>query len=83
MKLLELSDNAYKIKGNHTIESTLPEISETETLAINETQMKLQEAVDNKVIEEQVVNNIERPIISNNDAEPQPQDIAQPADWKK
>ena len=45
--------------------------------------MKLQEAVDNKVIEELVVNNIERPIISNNDAEPQPQDIAQPADWKK
>ena len=70
LKLLELSDNAYKIKGNDTIESTLPEISETETLAINETQMKLQKAVDNKVIEEQVVNDIERPIISNNDAEP-------------
>ena len=70
MKLLELSDNAYKIKGNDTIESALPEISETETLAINETQMKLQKAVDNKVIEEQVVNDIERPIISNNDAEP-------------
>ena len=37
-QLLELPDNVYKIKGKDTIESALPEISETETLVINETQ---------------------------------------------
>ena len=67
-KLLELSDNVYKIKGKDTVESALPEISETETLVLNETQME---------------NNIESPTISNNDAEILPHDIDQPADWKK
>ena len=39
-QLLELSDNVYKVKGKNTIENVFPEISETETLVINETQMR-------------------------------------------
>ena len=63
------------IKRKDTIESALPEISETETLVINETQMTPEKAVENKVIEEQMVNSIESSTISNNDAEPLPHDI--------
>ena len=70
---LELSDDIYKIKGKDTIESALPEISETETIVISETQMTPEKAVDNEVIEEQMVNNIESPTIYN---------IDQSADWK-
>ena len=40
-------------------------------------------AVNNKVIEEQMVNSIERLTISKNDVEPLPDDIDQPGDWKK
>ena len=80
---LELSDDVYKIKGKDTIESVLPEISETETIVINETQMTPEKAVDNEVIEEQMVNNIESPTIYNNDADPLLYDIDQSADWKK
>ena len=80
---LELSDDVYKIKGKDTIENVLPEISETETIVINETQMTPEKAVDNKVIEEQMVNNIESPTIYNNDADPLLYDIDQSADWKK
>ena len=47
---LELSDDIYKIKGKDTIESALPEISETETIVISETQMTPEKAVDNEVI---------------------------------
>ena len=46
-------------------------------------QMMPEKAVDNKVIEEQMVNNIESLTITNNDAEPLPRDIDQPANWKK
>ena len=80
---LELSDDVYKIKGKDTIENVLPEISETETIVINETQMTPEKAGDNKVIEEQMVNNIESPTIYNNDADPLLYDIDQSADWKK
>ena len=45
--------------------------------------MTPKKVVDNKVIEEQMVNSIESPTISNNDAEPLPHDINQPTDWKK
>ena len=38
---------------------------------------------DNEVVEEQMLNNIESPTISNNDSEPLPHDIDQPVDWKK
>ena len=79
---LELSDDIYKIKGKDTIESALPEISETETIVISETQMTPEKAVDNEVIEEQMVNNIESPTIYNNDADPLLHDIDQSADWK-
>ena len=48
-QLLELSDNVYKIKGKDTIEKALPEISETETSVINETQMPPEKAFDNEV----------------------------------
>ena len=64
-QLLELSDNVYKIKEKDTIETVLLEISETESLVINETQMTLEKAVD-----EQMVNSIESLIISNNDVNP-------------
>lgn len=37
--LLGLAGNVYKVKEKGTIESILPEISETETLVINETHM--------------------------------------------
>ena len=80
---LELSDDVYKIKGKDTIENVLPEISETETIVINETQMTPEKAVDNEVIELQMVNNIESPTIYNNDADPLLYDIDQSADWKK
>ena len=79
---LELSDNVYRIKGKDTIEKALPEISETETSVINETQMTLEKAVDNEVIEEQMVNSMERPTISN-DVESLPHDVDQPGEWKK
>ena len=46
---LELSDNVYRIKGKDTIEKALPEISETETSVINETQMPPEKAFDNEV----------------------------------
>ena len=62
-QLLELSDNVYKIKGKDTIEKALPEISETETSEINETQMSPEKAIDNEALEEQIVNSIERPNI--------------------
>ena len=39
--------------------------------------------VDKEVIEEQMVNCIERPIISKNDVEPLRHDTDQPDDWKK
>ena len=38
-QLLELSNNVYMINGKDTIESALPEIFETETFVINETQV--------------------------------------------
>ena len=38
---------------------------------------------DNEVVEEQMLNNIESPTISNNDSEPLSHDIDQPVDWKK
>ena len=50
-QLLELSDNVYKIKGKDTIEKALPEISETETSVINETQMSPEKAIDNEALE--------------------------------
>ena len=59
-QLLELSDNVYKIKGKDTIEKALPEISETETSVINEIQMSPEKAIDNEVLEEQIVKSIER-----------------------
>ena len=62
-QLLELSDNVYKIKGKDTIEKALPEISETETSEINETQMSPEKAIDNEALEEKIVNSIERPNI--------------------
>ena len=82
-QLLELSYNVYNIKGKDTIEKALPEISETETYVMNETQMTPEKAVDNEAIEEQMVNSIERPTISKNDIEPLPHDTDQPDDWKK
>ena len=45
--------------------------------------MTPEKAVDNEVIEEQMVNNIESPTIYNNDADPLLYDIDQSADWKK
>lgn len=36
-QLLKLSDNVYKPKEKDAMESVFPEISETETLLINET----------------------------------------------
>ena len=42
---------------------------------INETQ--IEKAVDQKVIEKQMVNSIESPTISNNDVEPLPHEIEQ------
>ena len=57
-------------------ESALPEIFETETFVINETQMMPEKATDNEAIEEQMVNSIESPTISNIEAD-------QPVDWKK
>ena len=36
-QLLKLSDNVYKVKEKDAMESVFPEISETETLLINET----------------------------------------------
>ena len=50
---------------------------------INETQMTPEKAVDNEVLEEQMVNSIERSTISKNDVEPLPHDIDQSDDWKK
>ena len=82
-QLLELSDNVYKIKGKDTIDKALPEIPETETSVINETQMNPEKPVDNEVMDEQKVNSIERPTISKNDVEPLPHDIDQPDDWKR
>ena len=82
-QLLELSDNVYKVKGKDTIRKALPEITETKTSVINETQMTLEKGGDNKVIEEQMVSSIEHPTISKNDIEPLPHDIDQPDDWKK
>ena len=82
-QLLELFDDVYKIKAKDTIESALPETSETETLVINETQMTPEKPVENEVIKNHMVNSIETPTISNNDAEALPHDIDQPIDWKK
>ena len=48
-QLLELPDNVYKIKRKDTIEKALPEISETETSVIKETQMPPEKAIDNAV----------------------------------
>ena len=45
--------------------------------------MTPKKVLHNKVTEEQMVNSIESPTISNNDAEPLPYDIDQPTDWKK
>ena len=45
--------------------------------------MTLEKAVDNKVIEEQMVNSIGCPIISKKHVEPLPHEIDQPGDWKK
>ena len=79
-QLLELSD-VFKIKGKDTIESALPEISET--VVISEMQMALEKVVDNEVIQEQMINSIVSPTIPNNDVEPLPHDIDQPVDCKK
>ena len=48
-QLLELPDNVYTIKRKDTIEKALPEISETETSVIKETQMPPEKAIDNAV----------------------------------
>ena len=45
--------------------------------------MTPEKTVDNKVIEKQLVNNMEGPTTSNNDVEPLARDIDQPDDWKK
>ena len=45
--------------------------------------MTPEKAVNNEVIEEQMVNSIERLTISKNDVEPLPDNIDQPGDWKK
>ena len=82
-QLLELSDNVYKIKEKDSIESALPEISEIETLVINETQMTREKVVNIEVIGKQMVKSIESPTISNNDVQPLPYDIDQLVDWKK
>ena len=82
-QLLELSDNVYKIKEKDSIESALPEISEIETLVINETQMTREKAVNIEVIGKQMVKSIESPTISNNDVQSLPDDIYQLVDWKK
>ena len=79
-QLLELSDNVYKIKEKDSIESALPEISEIETLVINETQMTREKAVNIEVIGKQMVKSIESPTISNNDVQPLPYDIDQLVD---
>ena len=63
-----------KIKGKDNIEKVFPELSETENLVINETQMTSEKTVDNGVIEEQMVNSKESPTISNKDVEPLPRD---------
>ena len=81
-QLLELFDNVSKIKGKDTIENAFQELSETENLVINETQMTLEKTVDNGVIKEQMVNSIESPTISNKEVEPLPYDIDQPIGWK-
>ena len=80
-QLLELLDNIFKIKGKDTIENAFQELSETENLVINETQMT-PEKTDNGVIKEQMVNRIESPTISNKEVEPLPYDIDQPIGWK-
>ena len=82
-QLLELSDNVYKIKEKDSIESAFPEISEIETLVINETQMTREKAVNIEVIGKQMVKRIESPTISNNDVQSLPDDIYQLVDWKK
>ena len=82
-QLLELSDNVYKIKEKDSIESAFPEISEIETLVINETQMTREKAVNIEVIGKQMVKSIESPTISNNDVQSLPDDIYQLVDWKK
>ena len=82
-QLLELSDNVYKIKWTDTIENVFPEISETETFVINETQITPEKTRDNEVTKEQMVNSIERSTISNKDVEPLPYDIDQPVDSEK
>ena len=45
--------------------------------------MTPEKAVHNEVLEEQMVNSIERSTISKNDVEPLPHDIDQSDDWKK
>ena len=67
-----------KIKGKDNIEKVFPELSETENLVINETQMTSEKTVDNGVIEEQMVNSKESPTISNKDVEPLPRDTDKP-----
>ena len=49
-QLLKLSDNVYKVKEKDAMESVFPEISETETLLINETWMTPEKHLTTKLL---------------------------------
>ena len=49
-QLLKLSDNVYKPKEKDAMESVFPEISETETLLINETWMTPKKHLTTKLL---------------------------------
>ena len=75
-----LTTENVKVRGKDPIESALRKISEAETFVINEIQMTPEKAVDNEVIEEQMVNGVASTTILNNDDEPLPHDTDQPVE---